>query len=110
MEGKTYEICSYIRYIIRGSRKAKKPDLDYIDEEDIIQWVCKNENYGCICDFCMGQGLVGKYAAQAGRKFVGGELNHRRLSVLLRNVPGYEILKRDKKVRTCTATSRCGKR
>lgn len=81
-------------YVIRGSQRAKgKPDLDYMDEEDIIKWVCENESYDCIGDVCMGQGLVGRYAAAAGRKFVGGELNPKRLSVLLKKVPGYTIQK-----------------
>ena len=78
-------------YIVRGSNKARKPDLDYMDEEDIIKWVCENEQYTCICDFCMGQGLVARYAAGAGRKFVGGELNPKRLSVTLSKVPGYTV-------------------
>lgn len=80
-------------YVIRGSHKAKKPDLDYMDEEDIIKWVCENEDYTCIGDLCMGRGLVGQYASGAGRKFVGGELNPKRLSVLLSRVDGYTIIK-----------------
>lgn len=76
-------------YVVRGSHKAKKPDLDYMDEEDIIKWVCENEDYECIGDICMGKGLVGRYAAGAGKKFVGGELNPKRLSVLLSKVSGY---------------------
>lgn len=79
-------------YIIRGSRKAKKPSLDDMDEEDVIRWICQNEEPGCILDPCMGQGLVGRYASEAGRPFIGGELNPKRLSVLLKKVPGYKIL------------------
>lgn len=54
-----------------------------MDEEDIIEWICKNEDYACIGDLCMGLGLVGLNAYRNGRKFVGTELNHKRLSVLL---------------------------
>jgi hypothetical protein len=72
-----------ICYVIRGSSKRVKLPLDYMDEEDIIAWVCKNEDYQCIGDLCMGQGLVGFHAAKNGKKFVGTELNHKRLSVLL---------------------------
>lgn len=78
-------------YVIRGSMKAKKPSLDDMDEENIIKWVCENEEYTCILDPCMGQGLVGKYASGANRMFVGGELNPKRLSVLLKAIPGYKI-------------------
>jgi len=70
-------------YVIRGSVKRKKLPLDYMDEEDIIAWVCEHEDYDCIGDLCMGQGLVGLHAAKNGKRFVGTELNHKRLSVLL---------------------------
>jgi len=83
-----YNSCYYhdknkICYVIRGSSKRKALLLDYMDEEDIIAWICKNEDYQCIGDLCMGQGLVGFHAAKNGKRFVGTELNHKRLSVLL---------------------------
>ncbi len=70
-------------YLVRGSAKRKKLPLDYMDEEDIIAWVCANEDYECIGDLCMGRGLVGLNAHANGKRFVGTELNHKRLSVLL---------------------------
>lgn len=72
-----------ICYVIRGSAKRKKLPLDYMDEEDIIAWVCEHENYECVGDLCMGQGLVGMHAHRNGKRFVGTELNHKRLSVLI---------------------------
>lgn len=77
-------------YIIRGSNKFKKPKLDGIDEEDIIEWICKNESYECIGDLCMGRGLVGLNAHKNGKKFVGTELNHKRLSVLIERIHIYD--------------------
>lgn len=73
-------------YVVRGSNKFKKPKLDGIDEEDIIEWICANENYNCIGDLCMGRGLVGLNAFRNGKKFVGTELNHKRLSVLIERI------------------------
>lgn len=70
-------------YVIRGSNKARAPKLDYMDEEDIIDWVCREEQYGCIGDLCMGRGLVALYAYKYGRKAVGTELNKKRVSVML---------------------------
>jgi DNA modification methylase len=72
-----------ICYVIRGGQKKKRLPLDYMDEEDIIAWVCKNEDYSCIGDLCMGRGLVGLHASKNGKRFVGTELNHKRLSVLV---------------------------
>jgi hypothetical protein len=78
-------------YIIRGSDKRKKLPLDGMDEEDAIAWICANEDYTCIGDLCMGLGLVATYAHKNGKKFVGTELNHKRLSVVLEKIGGYEI-------------------
>ena len=73
-------------YIVRGSNKYKKLPLDYMDEEDIIAWVCENEEYDVIGDLCIGRGLVAVEAYKNGKKFVGTELNHKRLSVLIERV------------------------
>ncbi len=70
-------------YVVQGSTKRKRLPLDGMDEEDIIAWICANEDYSCIGDLCMGRGLVGVHAHKNGKRFVGTELNHRRLSVLL---------------------------
>jgi len=77
-------------YIIRGSKKFKKPKLDYMDEENIIEWICENENYSCIGDLCMGRGLVGLNAYKNNKKFVGTELNKKRLSVLIERIEKYK--------------------
>ena len=55
-----------LRCMRKQKRKRKQP-LDYLDEEDIIKWICENENYDIIGDLCMGRGLVGWYAYQAGK-------------------------------------------
>ncbi|WJQ03210.1 hypothetical protein QT236_14400 [Geobacillus stearothermophilus] len=73
-------------YVIRGANKAKKPKLDGLDEETIIQWVCDNEEYECIGDLCMGRGLVGIHAFRNKKRFVGTELNKKRLAVLLEKI------------------------
>lgn len=73
-------------YIVRGSNKFNKPKLDGMDEEDIIAWVCENEEYDVIGDLCIGRGLVAVEAYKNGKKFVGTELNHKRLSVLIERV------------------------
>jgi len=78
-----YHKKSNLCYVVRGSNKFKKPKLDGMDEEDIIEWVCENEDYKCIADLCMGRGLVAVNAYKNEKKFVGTELNHKRLSVTL---------------------------
>lgn len=67
-------------YIVRGSDKAARPKLDDIDEEDVISQVIASEGT-VIGDLCMGRGLVAMAALSAGKRFVGTELNPKRLSV-----------------------------
>jgi len=81
-----YHKLENICYIVRGANKFKKPKLDGMDEENIIEWVCANEDYNCIGDLCMGRGLVAVNAYKNGKKFVGTELNHKRLSVALERI------------------------
>lgn len=70
-------------YVVRGAKTRKKLSLDGLDEENIIEWICANEDYSCIADLCMGRGLVGLNAHANGKRFVGTELNHKRLAVLV---------------------------
>lgn len=81
-----YHDPSKVCYVVRGSNRFKKPKLDNMDEEDIIEWVCKNESYTCIGDLCMGRGLVAVNAYKNGKRFVGTELNHKRLSVTIEKI------------------------
>ncbi|SFE92675.1 hypothetical protein SAMN02910278_02092 [Peptostreptococcus sp. D1] len=73
-------------YIVQGSNKRINYHLDGMDEEDIITWICKNIDYKCIGDLCMGRGLVGYHSYINNKKFVGTELNHKRLAVLIDKV------------------------
>ena len=73
-------------YIVQGSEKRLNLKLDGMDEEKIIEFICKNLQYECIGDLCMGKGLVGFNSYLNNKNFVGNELNHKRLSVLLENI------------------------
>lgn len=77
-------------YIVQGSDKRIKYNFDYMDEEDVIKWICCNIEYRCIGDLCMGRGLVGYNSYINNKKFVGTELNNKRLAVLVDNVYEHE--------------------
>jgi len=68
-------------------------DFDDLDEEYFIKKLCHEFDYECIGDLCMGTGLVGKYAYQAGKKFVGTELNKKRLALLVDHIKTSEAKK-----------------
>ncbi|TXH11265.1 MAG: hypothetical protein E6R03_14505 [Hyphomicrobiaceae bacterium] len=72
--------------IIRGSAAATTHDFTGMDEAKVIAQVGKVEPYTIMGDLCMGQGLVGLSAYDAGKPFVGTELNKRRLANLLKKL------------------------
>lgn len=61
-----------------------------MDEEDFIKWVCANVQYECIGDLCIGRGLIGYYSFLNKKKFVGTELNPKRLAVLVDKISLYK--------------------
>lgn len=75
---------------ILSASNEKLPDdiltLPLMDEEKIIQLICQSVDFECIADPCMGRGLVGYYADMYGRKFVGTELNKKRLAVCIERI------------------------
>lgn len=73
-------------WIISASSEPFDYPLEGIDEEDAIAWICANVDYKCIGDLCMGKGLVGYHAWKNGKRFVGTELNEKRLAVLVDKV------------------------
>ena len=60
--------------------------MGFMDEEKVIAYLCENLDFECIADPCMGKGLVGYYANKFGKKFVGTELNPKRLAVCCERV------------------------
>ena len=76
-------------YVIQATddwKTRRHKVLEDMDEEDIIAWVCANHPYEVIGDLCMGRGLVGRHAYAAGKRFVGTELNRKRLAVLVDHI------------------------
>ena len=71
-------------WIIHGAMTEQpRLPIGLIDEAKAINWVCHHLDFECIGDLCMGRGLVGWHAYRAGRRFVGTELNPKRLAVLV---------------------------
>jgi DNA modification methylase len=61
-------------------------EIPYLDEQYVIEHICNDVNFDCIADPCMGRGLVGFYANKANKRFVGTELNEKRLAVLIERI------------------------
>lgn len=78
----------YIIHATNFYKKKRYKELEDLDEEKIIEWICTNHDYECIGDLCMGTGLVGKYAFLNKKSFVGIELNKKRLALLLEYIYG----------------------
>ena len=70
-------------WIVRCGHVSAPGPCKTIDEENYIKWVCEHVDYKCIADPCIGRGLVGWYSNMFGKRFVGTELNEKRLAVLI---------------------------
>lgn len=70
-------------FILRGSDSHTRRDYTGMDETDVIREMADTEDYQVAGDFVMGRGLVGLAAHDSGNRFVGTELNPRRLACLL---------------------------
>lgn len=73
----------YIVHATNTYKKSKLKEIEGIDEEDAIKLICKNAEFDCIADICMGLGTLGIEAYKHGRSFVGTELNGKRLANLV---------------------------
>lgn len=76
----------YVIHATNDSRRRRYRELEDLDEAEIIAWLCAHHDYTCIGDPCMGLGLVGWHAYLNGRRFVGTELNRKRLAVLVAKI------------------------
>lgn len=72
--------------IVCSNEELPNYPFEGIDEQNVIEWICQNVDYKCIADPCMGRGLVGFYSNKYNKKFVGTELNKKRLAVLLERI------------------------
>jgi len=85
-----WEVTYYKRnkcFILRGCNDNAL-DFNYtgMDEEKVYYKSAEIENCLTIGDFCMGLGLAGLAASKANKRFVGVELNKRRLANLLQKL------------------------
>lgn len=81
-------------WILQANNDDIYYDIPYLDEEKVIEYICKNVEFNCIGDLCMGKGLVGFYANKYNKKFVGTELNNKRLACLIEHINLNKIIVR----------------
>lgn len=72
--------------LIRGGSSVQKFNFTGIDDEDTPFHAMENENFNCVADFCMGLGATAFAAYKHKKRFVGTELNKRRLAVTIDRV------------------------
>jgi hypothetical protein len=70
-------------YLIRGGHEEQPFDFSGQDDMQTPFLAMEHESFSCVADLCMGRGLTGITAYKLGKRFVGTELNKRRLAVLL---------------------------
>lgn len=72
--------------LIRGSDKGTTTDYKGLDDEVTPEHAILSEKPECVLDFCMGLGCTGLTAYKHGTRFIGLELNKRRLANLMNDI------------------------
>jgi len=84
-----WEIRYYNKYpcfLIRGGSFFQEFNFAKYDDSNTPFFTIEVEEPNCIADLCTGQGLTAVAAFRNGRRFVGTELNPRRLAVAIDRV------------------------
>ncbi len=85
-----YWLITYYRrnpsYLIRGGPRPATADFTGSDDMDTPRLAMQSEMFTCVADLCMGRGLTATTAYQLGKRFVGTELNPRRLACAIDKV------------------------
>ncbi len=84
--GNKSQKCNILFAVKQGSIPEVLQEMPFMDEEKVVEYICNKVDYACIGDLCMGKGLVGYYSNKAGKRFVGTELNPKRLAVCCERV------------------------
>jgi len=73
-------------YLLRGGRHPQNYDFNGMDEAVIPEIAIRVENPECVADLCTGRGLTAVAAYKLKKRFVGTELNKRRLAVAIERI------------------------
>jgi len=82
----TWQVTYYRRnpsYLIRAGYMPTGHDYTGIDDMHTPRMAMEHEVFDCVADLCMGRGLTATTAYKLGKRFVGTELNKRRLAVTI---------------------------
>lgn len=70
-------------YLLRGGDEAVKINFTDLDDEETPAAAIAADRPACVADLCTGRGLTLLAAHRHGARFVGTELNRRRLAVAI---------------------------
>ena len=70
-------------FLLRGGATPQSYDFAGLDDRKTPEAAIRAENPICVADLCTGQGLTAVAAYRIGKRFVGTELNQRRLAVAI---------------------------
>lgn len=73
-------------WLVRGGFEKTTFNFSGMDDMDTPKAVMENEEFSTVADLCMGRGLTAITAFNMNKRFVGVELNKRRLAVAIEKV------------------------